>query len=168
MNHPLLIPPSEVDAPRLLPWWSYLVPHPGRVLGLSPFGDWFLEQPDGTVWRLDLLEGSFDKIALSADEFWADLATDTGEDEWLQAGTVMALHRQGQPRQPGQCYMYVIHPRLGATVDKSNVKLGDIGAWQLICSQLHPQLDAVPKGATITRLDCDTDGRLTVEWRMGS
>jgi len=168
VHHSLVIPPSEVDASRLLSWWSYLVPKPGRVLGLSPFGDWFLEQANGAIWRLDVLDGSFDEIAPSAEAFLTALDTDAAQDDWLQAGTVRALEREGQLRRPSQCYTYVVHPRLGAPVDTSNIQLGDLGAWQLFCSQLHPQLDAVPERAQITRLDCDADGRLTVEWRMDS
>jgi len=166
-SNSLVIPTSEFDAPHLLGAWSCLVAKPGHVLGLSPFGDWFLQQPGGAVWRLDLLEGTFLQVAASADGFWALLETDDGADDLLQAGTVEALMRRGLVRVSGQCYTYSVHPRLGGPFEASNMRLGDIGGWQLFCSQLHAQLDAMPSGARISGLRVDPDGALIVEWQSG-
>ena len=165
-NWTLLISPDEVDAPRLLSWWSYLAPDPGTPLALSPFGDWFLQMKTGEVCRLDLLEGSVEHLVLSASEFWKHLETDAGEDDWLQAAWVASLEESGVVRSRGQCYTYAVHPRLGGSVSLANVKLGDIGAWQLFCSQIHPQLDALSEGARWTGLDCSLEGRVTVLWEF--
>jgi hypothetical protein len=162
---PLVISPDEFPMERLLAWWEYLAPTPGKPIGLSPFGDWFLEVADGSVWRLDLLEGSFERLVADTSEFWARLGDERGQDEWLQAGHVLALEQRGLVRDRGQCYVYKVHPRLGATIGLSNMELGDAAAWQMFCAQLHQQLDGLPSGAAITRLECDEEGRITVCWR---
>src|SRR5215510_10248042 len=85
-----IIPAAEADR-GWLEWWSYLVPSPGIILGLSPFGDWFLAQQDGQVWRVYLLEGTFRPLSVSAEEFWGELLAERAQDEWLQVGHVVAL-----------------------------------------------------------------------------
>jgi hypothetical protein len=50
----MIIRPEEINISRFLEFWSYLVSNPGEVLGLNPFGDWFLLQEDLRVWRLSL------------------------------------------------------------------------------------------------------------------
>lgn len=66
----------------------------GTVLGLSPFGGWFLAQQDNQVWRLDLLEGSFEALGVTTGDFWKKLSTVQAEDEWLQVGHVVALEQR--------------------------------------------------------------------------
>lgn len=161
----LLIPPGEVEAARLLGWWQHLDPLPGQVLGMSPFGDWFLRDAQGCVSRLDLLEGSVEQLTSSTAAFWSELDAARGLDEWLQAGHVFELERQGLTRREGECYMYALHPRLGGQISVSNMRLGSISAWQLFCSQLHPQLDRIPAGAVIVELRCAADGKLTIDWK---
>jgi hypothetical protein len=50
---------TEIDAPRILTFWSWLVDRPVTILELTRFGDWFLADADGQVYRLDILEGTF-------------------------------------------------------------------------------------------------------------
>jgi hypothetical protein len=159
-----LIPAAHADR-RWLEWWAYLVPQPGDVLGLSPFGDWFLAQPDGMVSRLDLLEGSFERLGVSVPEFWRLLDTDRGEDEWLQVGHVLALEERGVGLARGECYTYRVPPRIGGAIGVDNMCPGALGGYQFFCSQLHRQLDALPDGGRVTCLDIDDDGVLTVQWR---
>jgi hypothetical protein len=159
-----IIPTAEVER-RWLDWWSYLVPSPGTVLGLSPFGDWFLAQASDQVWRLDLLEGSFEPLGVTTDDFWRKLTTVAAEDEWLQVGHVMALEQRGLLRMLGQCYTYRVPPRIGGVIRLENMALGPIGGYQLFCSQLHQQLDKLPPGAVVTKLEYVRDGWVRVRWR---
>lgn len=162
--HSLMIAPSEVDASAMLPLWAYLHPEPVQLLGFSPFGDWFFTTSDGQVARIDLLEGRLDQVASGTNEFARLLGTDDGADELLLAGLVEALHRDGMRREAGQCYMYRVHPRLGGPIDRSNVLLGDMAVWQLICAQLHPQIDAAPASAVFAGLSVDEAGVLEIRW----
>lgn len=159
-----LIPTSETEA-RWLGWWRHLAPDPGEILGMSPFGDWFLAQADGQVWRLDLLEGSFAPLCRSRAAFVEGLGTDTADDEWLQAEHVLAMERRGHIRRAGECYTYRMPPRLGGPIAVENMALGPIGGWQLFMSQVHRQADAMPEGAEVTGIDCTRDGAIVVRWR---
>ncbi len=163
MQHRFLIPASEADR-KWLAWWQHVVPTPGRVVGLSMFGDWFLLQEDGEVWRLDVLEGSFESLGVGEPEFWSRLDTEPAQDEWLQVGHVLSLEGRGLVRQRGQCYTYRLMPRLGGPITVDNMMIGALGGWQLFLAQVHQQLDHVPDGARITRLECGTDGQVAVKW----
>jgi hypothetical protein len=128
------------------------------------FGDWFLVQDDGRVWRLDLLEGSFESLGVSESEFWVHLKTEAAEDEWLQVGHILSLEERGLVRQSGQCYTYRLIPRLGGPITVDNMTIGELGGWQLFLAQVHQQLDHVPNGARVTRLDCSAEGEVVVKW----
>ncbi len=163
MQHRFLIPASEADR-AWLAWWQHVVPVPGRILGLSMFGDWFLVQDDDKVWRVDVLEGSFAPLGVTEAEFWLRLDTEVAEDEWLQVGHVVSLEERGLVRQRGQCYTYRLMPRLGGPITVDNMTLGELGGWQLFVAQVHQQLDHVPDGARITRLESNADGQVVVRW----
>jgi hypothetical protein len=159
-----IIPAVQAER-QWLDWWFYLVPAPGPVLGLSPFGDWFIDQGEEGVWRLDLLEGAFESLGVSVPEFWAQLGTDHAEDEWLQVGHVLVLEDCGLRLGPGQCYTYRVPPRIGGAIAVDNMAPGELGGYQLFCAQLHRQLDLLPGGAQVIRLDIDSAGALTVQWK---
>jgi hypothetical protein len=160
----LIIRPEEINVSRCIELWSYLVSSPGEVLGFSPFGDWFFLQEDLLVWRLSLLEGSFEPIAQSVLDFHMQLQSEEQQDDWLQAGLVLALEGEGKGRAYGECYTYRVHPRLGGLFERANIGLEKMEGWQAFCAQLHPQLDVLPEDARITRLEVDSDGILGVEW----
>ena len=163
MRHRLLIPAAEAD-PRWLTWWEHLVPTPGPVMGLSFFADWFLLQDDGRVWRLDVLEGSFDSLGVTEPQFWSRLNREAAQDDWLQAGHVVSLEQRGLVLKSGQCYVYRLLPRLGGPITVDNMMVGDLAGWQLFTAQVHQQLDRVPKGGRVTRLECSPEGCIVVRW----
>jgi len=165
--HPLLIQPDECNTSSLLSLWAYLLPDLGEVLGLSPFGDWFLLGTKGSVDRIDLLEGRVDQVAGSVSEFRDLLSTVVGADSLLYAGLVDSLCRNGVLRRSGQCYTYRLHPRLGGQIHHSNILIGDLAVWQMICAQLHPQIDSAPASAVFAGLQVDDGGGIIVRWQTG-
>lgn len=53
---------SLYDTARLLEHWRWLIPQVETPLMISVFGDWVFGHPDGTLWRLELLEGRYQRI----------------------------------------------------------------------------------------------------------
>ncbi len=161
-RHPLVIPPTEFEAERLLSHWTHLVDEEVEVLGMSFFGDWFLRRPDEHIARLDLLEGTCEPIAPTEASFWERMDTPDIEDDWLVGGLVRALESEGAIRERGECFQYRVHPRLGGSFERSNIGLGKIAGWQLWCAQLHAKLDQLPDGTVVVGLEMGPDGELEV------
>jgi hypothetical protein len=111
------------------------------------------------------LEGSFESLGVTTGDFWREVSTVRAHDEWLQVGHVVALERRGLIRMLGQCYTYRVPPRIGGLIGLENMTLGAIGGYQLFCSQLHQQLDELPPGAVVTKVEYVPDGSLRVRWR---
>ncbi|WP_432210636.1 hypothetical protein [Marinobacter alkaliphilus] len=61
--------PSEEEVETLLPQWSWLVPSGVTPLFLSAFGDWVFGDPDGSLSVLSLLDGNYEKVAGSSEEY---------------------------------------------------------------------------------------------------
>jgi hypothetical protein len=167
VDHRFLIPARDADT-KWLSWWQHCVSSPGRIAGLSLFGDWFLVQPNDAVWRLDLLEGSFGALGVSEAQFWSSLESEQAQDEWLQVGHIHALEARGLHRNPGECYTYRVPPRIGGAIDVANMVPGPLAGYQLFCAQLHRQLDEIGEGVQILKLSCDDDGALKIHWRAPS
>jgi hypothetical protein len=66
---PLMIEASQYDTAPLLAEWAWLVPDATRPLFLSAFGDWVFGDPDGSIWLLSVLEGTYVRIARTADDY---------------------------------------------------------------------------------------------------
>ncbi len=147
----LLIRTADVDAPRLLGFWSWLLREPYHPLVLSKFGDWFLMDRAGRVHWLDLLEGSLTEVAPSGPAFQGRLADPAHVDDWFLPGWVDALWEAGQVPGAGQCYGFRVPPRLGGAVDLANVAVADLAAYQAWMAQVH----RVPPGATVSGLAVD-------------
>src|SRR5438105_14390821 len=96
----LTIPLNEVDAPRLLDAWRWLVTEPLRPLALTRFGDWFVTDKAGAVHRLDILEGAFEPMCASVADYHAQKGRDDELVNWFQDGMVYAAYDAGRvPRR---------------------------------------------------------------------
>ena len=64
-----MIEASQYDTAPLLAEWTWLVPDAATPLFLSAFGDWVFGHPDGSIWVLSVLEGTYVRIAATADDY---------------------------------------------------------------------------------------------------
>jgi hypothetical protein len=136
----LMTPAERFDVPKMLDSWRWLVPARDTPLFVSGMGDWAFGAPDGSLWCLDLLEGTYSRIAADAAEYnrlnkshawlekefsidWFDVA--------LQKGLV-----------PGEqeCVGWRLHPLLGGKFEVANLKIFDMLVYQSLMGQLHRQL----------------------------
>jgi hypothetical protein len=117
----------------------------GRVapIAMSKFGDWFLRREDGSTHELSVLEGTYEKIASSPQEFAALLNQQSWQEQHLLSLLVFSLHEKGVIPKAGECYAFAPHPTLTGKVDLEHVMVMEIGVWQHICSQtLSGQLES--------------------------
>lgn len=156
----LIVPLREVDAARLLGFWSWIIDRPVVPIELTRFGDWFLIDDAGAVHRLGILEGAFAKVCATVDEYHSRRDLLEERDEWFSEGMVEALLASGVRPGPGQGFGYRAPPILGASLERENIVIVDLAPWQIFMSMLHEAISRLPAGTAIERLEILADGRL--------
>ena len=128
---------AEQDYRVWLGYWSGWLSMPVLPLSMSKFGDWFLRHPDGSTSELSVLEGTYEKIAGTPDEFSGLLNSQRWQEEHLLSLHILRLHERGLVPSPRECYGLAPHPLLAGRIDMDGVMIMPIGAWQSICAQTH-------------------------------
>jgi hypothetical protein len=137
---PLMIRASEYDAAQLLSEWRWLVPETATPLFISAFGDWVFGHPDGSLWMLSVLEGTYGEVAKDAAEY----NTLNKSVEWLEktfiAGWLVIAAGNGMEPGKDQCLGWKLHPLLGGQFEVANLQLFSMAVYQSLMGQLHRQL----------------------------
>jgi hypothetical protein len=140
---------GDIDVPRLLAAWRWLVDEPVQPFALTRFGDWFVSDAHGAVHRIDALEGTFAPVCSSLSVFSERRERDDELADWYQDGTVHAAYSAGLMPGPGEGFGYRLPPILGGSTEVHNVVIVDVASWQFFMSQLHEKLRSVPAGARV-------------------
>lgn len=139
-KRPLLYDVRDFDAEDLLAEWQWLVPRSDTPLFLSVFGDWVVGNPDGSLWLLSVLEGSYRKIADNSKEY----NSLNKQFEWLdaqfQAGWLEIADRHGLSPKKNECLGWKLHPILGGKFEVQNLQIFSMRVYQSLMGQLHRQL----------------------------
>jgi hypothetical protein len=137
---PLMIAASRYDTDRLLTEWRWLVPTRDTPLFISAFGDWVFGNPDGSLWSLSVLEGSYDQVARDAAEY----NTLTKSAEWLEsnfiAGWLPIAAGHGLEPKQDECLGWKLHPLSGGKFEVANLQLFSMLVYQSLMGQLHRQI----------------------------
>jgi hypothetical protein len=139
---PFMISAEEFDTTALLHFWRWLIPHSATPLFLSVFGDWVFGAPDGSIWALSVLEGTYRQIARDSAEYNRLKSSFDWLDETFIAGWQEIAHRQGLVPRTGQCLGWRVHPRLGGPFQADNLQLFDMTVYQTLMGQLHSSVRA--------------------------
>jgi len=127
---------APAEATRCLEMWGHLVRERIAPVFLSMFGDWFLRRPDGSTVELSIIEGTFELIAKTPQEFSTLVNRPDWQELHLLSPQVYDLRQRGLVPDPGQCYGFAPHPALTGKIDLSNAMIMDIPVWQSISAQI--------------------------------
>jgi hypothetical protein len=141
----LLIRTDGPEIPEMLGYWDWKTGPGYHPLVMSKFGDWFLADPQGKVHWLELLEGTFNCVANSVEEFEQLMVQTAKLNEWFWLPWCYKLHDDGLIPQEGQCFGFKVPPKLGAPADLSNVEVANLPAYQFWMSQIHK----IPPGTVV-------------------
>lgn len=120
--------------------WDWIIPQNMEPLQITCFGDWVLGHPDGSIWFLDSLEGSLEKLADNSAQFNLLKQDPKFRDRYYLEGKVIALYKEGKVIKVEESYAYTIHPILGGSFDSDNIKVMDATINMTMLGQLHHQL----------------------------
>ena len=135
---------SHFDTKALGHEWRWLVPESDTPLFLSIFGDWVFGHPNGSMWALSVLEGTYEKIARDAAEYNAL----KNPFEWLDATFIAGWQeiaaRHGLEPSESECLGWKVHPIIGGKLEVQNLAIFSMAVYQSIMGQLHRQLRSPP------------------------
>jgi hypothetical protein len=151
-------PAADADAPRVLSTWAWFLRRPYRLLGLSAFGDLFLEDADGSIKMLDLVACQLKTIATCIEEFDWGLSDPTHQEEWLMAGLYRRATETGVRRAVGQCLAFQTPPILGGSLEPENLIAWDRWAYYEGLAKLLPQVLDLPLGTQVVIKPSGTGG----------
>ena len=140
---------SAVQFTRALESWAWAGVPGKQPLFTSPFGDVFLQAPDG-FWFLDLLEGALTRPWPDADALRTDLNTAAGRDRYLMAGLAMAAEGRGIVPSDDQVLGFKVVPILGGAIAVENIEVIDFVVSLNLAGQLHQQVRDMPPGTRIS------------------
>lgn len=140
---------SEHDVPALLAEWKWLVPESDTPLFISAFGDWVFGNPDGSLWVLSVLEGSYEQVAKNNDEYNSLNKSEKWLNQIFIAEWLPIAIENGLTPSQTECIGWKLHPLLGGKFEAANLQIFSMLVYQSIMGQLHRQLrERVPQQPT--------------------
>jgi T6SS immunity protein Tdi1, C-terminal len=140
------------DCSRLFGEWRWLVPESASPQWLTGFGDCAFTFPDQAVFFLDVLEGTFNRVAASERDLDSFFQSGENRNRWLSADWFDICNQRGLFLGQGQCYGWKVAPILGGKFEFSNIQVFDIEVYESITGQLHRQLKDLPEGYSVSEL----------------
>jgi hypothetical protein len=140
MSRPLAISCDSIDCRALLSDWNWLVPPDHSPLLIGAFGDWIMGAPDGSLWSLSLLDGSYEQVAPDSASFNAAKNEPEKLDAWFNASWVAIAADHGLVPAEDECLGWKLHPKLGGAFAAPNIGIFTLRVYQSLMGQLHRQL----------------------------
>jgi hypothetical protein len=135
------------DWSALLASWVWLLPTEFTLWFANRFGDLFIELEDGSVHKMDVGNGTLEKLADSRDAFSDAIDEEGNADHWLMIPLVDGLVDAGVTLGPGQCYSYLRLPVLGGDYDVANIRVASLEQHYDAIGPLQEKIKRLPDGA---------------------
>ena len=116
------------------------MPESDTPLFISIFGDWVFGHPDGSLWALSLLEGTYQQVAKNAAEYNALKNSFEWLDATFIAGWQEIAARKGLVPAEQECLGWKVHPMIGGKFEVENLAIFSMNVYQSIMGQLHRQM----------------------------
>lgn len=111
-------------------------------------------EPDPAVWRFDVQEGEFIRIADSIDAFFSEVLVEDGP--WLLGSDYLDAYREsGAAWQVSQHLMLLTPSLLGGSMAPENLHLAEPVAHLRLAGQIVTQIKPLPPGAEVRGFKVD-------------
>lgn len=131
---------DDLECDRLLEDWRWLVPEAMEPLMIGIFGDWVFGASDASHWHLDLLEGTFQKIADGSHDFNAKKELPTYRNEWFGEEWANIALSNGLVPKRDECLGWKIAPVRGGDFVLGNVQVFSLSVYQRVTGSLFRQI----------------------------
>lgn len=131
----------------LLANWRWLCPQDVLLVAVDAFGDLFLQDAQGAIFRLDVCGAQLEPISETRNEFESGARSYDLRKKWFYEDVAVALWEHGLSVSKGSCLGYktpiVFVQSTGAA---ANVYIARIEEYVPFLGDLHFQMRDVPEG----------------------
>jgi hypothetical protein len=140
---------EHLDAERLLGEWRWLCPQPMSLVARSAFGDLFLRDEAGIIFKLDIAIGQLKQIAKSETEFRNLARTKEQREEWFAERDEVAAAAGGLNPGPEQCIAFKTPILFAEGGAPNNAYVGRLYEQVAFLGDLHRQIAEFPEGTKV-------------------
>ena len=134
---------------RLLAEWRWLCPQPMSLVARNAFGDLFLCDQAGRIFRLDVAIGQVMEIAESRAQFQSLSRTKEKREEWFLESDELAAAKRGLEPNADQCIGFKIPIVVAESGTPNNAFGGDLYEHVSFLGDLHRQISELPDGSKV-------------------
>jgi hypothetical protein len=140
---------DHLDVDRLLSEWRWLCPQPMALVARSAFGDLFLRDAAGKIFKLDIAIGQLNEVAMSETEF-RDLARRKEKRElWFAERDELAAIEQGLNPTQDQCVAFKTPIIFAESGTPNNAYVGSLYEQVSFLGDLNRQISELPGGSKV-------------------
>ncbi len=140
---------DHLEVERLLAEWRWLCPQPISLVARNAFGDLFLLDQKGRVFKLDVSLGKIKEITESLAQFQDLSQTEEKREEWFLAADEQAAAKRGLEPNVDQCVAFKTPLVFAESGAPSNPFVGDLYEQVSFLGDLHRQISSLPDGAKV-------------------
>lgn len=146
-----LIDQSGKNWKAMLGDWIPPLPKSFTLWLVNRFGDVFVvdDEGDGSVCRLEVGHGTFDRVAKSRDDFGKLADVGANAEKWFRLSFVDHCRASGLNLAPNQCYGFKVPPMLGGTYEVGNIEPLDIAIHYFLLAQIYKKTREVEAGMKV-------------------
>ncbi len=148
----LTISPQDINFETLLAEWTWAMPEPMRPVLLTAMGDAFAQGESGTVYFVDMVDGSIRPVADDGESFQSLLRNNQFVTDHMFPLQIVQFRNAGLTLQPKQVYSHKQLLVLGGADDVENVEATDVSVHISIHGQVHRQVKDMPEGTPISEI----------------
>lgn len=139
---------DHLDVERLLAEWRWLCPAQMGLIARSGFGELFLRDGAGAVFRLNTSVGELTRVASSDSEFREMAAKTEKKEEWFSESELRACAGRGLLPSKTQCIGFSV-PLAFAESGSSDPYIADLYEYVSFLGDLNRQISTLPDGSKV-------------------
>lgn len=140
---------GHLDVNRLLSEWLWLCPKPMALVARSAFGDLFLGDESGKIFKLDIAIGQMREVAVSEAQFRDLASTKEKREEWFAESAELAAAERGLKPNHEQCIAFKTPIVFAEAGTPDNAYVGTLYEQVSFLGDLNRQLSQLPDGSKV-------------------
>jgi len=140
---------DHLDVERLLGEWRWLCPQPMALVARTAFGDLFLRDEAGIIFKLDIAIGQLMQIAKSETEFRNLAHTKEQREEWFAERDESAAAAGGLNPGSEQCIAFKTPILFAEGGAPNNAYVASLYEQVAFLGDLHRQISELPDGTKV-------------------
>jgi hypothetical protein len=138
---------ERLSADRLMSEWRWLCPQPVVLVARNAFGDLFLRDESGKIFKLTVSVGQLEQVCDSEGQFRA-LAEEKRQD-WFAEDDVLAAAQRGLVPNSHQCIAFKIALMFAESGLPDNAYIADLYEQVSFLGELNRRLSTLPDGTKV-------------------